>query len=774
MANEDCLDGGPLQHGGGAANADARDGGPLQHCDGATTTTGGPPPTTEAPTTTTPGPPTTTPAPVTTTEAPTTTTGEATTTTPGADLVVTVNGAEATDLCLRRVRASYTRPWECELFQAGRHDGCPAARLWDEVLVTYQHEVIFRGNVTETRPGGVAGEGVVYLAQCKRFRLENEPVRINGRGHYVWNRRGHTCEEGQGGEDSPGQDGEKWTAGEIVVDILEHALGLPAGGSDIAGHHGAASCVSDSFLTAADVAGYNAATILTLDSVIGEFSVDDTPIADAIGMLLGLGGGFWGWYINPASGNLIVQDLDALAASDIQAGEFGAWQDAGGTDYRLLGNDLTWSLDGVCSTIRIQGTDRTDEEQPANIEGDANPGAGNLGELEHVATPWKDFACAYRALAQPTRRFTTRPIDVPAAYTPPAGWLGFDHNPRIYVGTDAGAKTIYHPGAGNPWPRWMVPSGIIGFYDVPALGVGEKLWGWYWADVPFVVEAGPAGDAWAIYGRECVRTVYDPGFKHTTTWPQAGTADDEVAMGVLAERLLRLYRDVRRQGTLTVDEVDVGTYNLDARYNVVNLGLCDLTTTSTTSGATTTSPGATTTTPYEDPMRWSRLRLNAVEVEWDFENDLTAITVANTFFMLEEYSEMKRRMEMNLFARRELDLSESIFDCVVREAAAQSGGDDQVEDTTTSTTTSTTAEATTTTQRTIGTIAETEAAQSDSYSGAPNTVVHLIIQTRDAYNDAGDQKFYSYYRTLTFPIGAILGVTAETRVTIDEPDECCT
>jgi len=668
---------------------------------------------------------------------------------------VYINGVLATDerLSVRFIRASYVRPWEAELYYAGRHDAPTGVRLWDDVRIEQGGTTRFRGNVTAIRPGGVAQEGVTIVCHGRRFRLENEPVRINGRGFYVWNRRGHLCDEGQGGEDSPGGDGGKWTAGEIVIDILEHALGVPAGGSDIPGHHGDSSCATDTYLTSADIAGYTAADWLALDSVVGEFSVDDTPVAQAISLLLALNGGFYGWYIDPATGNLELADLDALPTTDIEAGELGQWQDAAGTDYRLLGNELEWSLDGVCSTIVIQ----------ANIEGSGNPGKGDLGEMELVAAPWKDFAAAYRPLAQPKRHFTTRTIDQAGAYTPPQGYWTYSHKPRLYVGTDAGAKYVYEPSS-HIYPVWLVPSGIIGFHEVPSLGPGEKLWGWYWAEVPFTVQAGPDGDAYHCYGYERTRTVYDPAFKHTTSWPQPGTADDETAMGILAERLLRLYKDVRRQGVLRVDQVDFDSYHLGRRYNVVNLGPEAL------GGATSTTTAPPCTLM---PTCWDTLAINAVEVTWDLERDETDLRVANTFFMLEDYSELKRRLEMNLFARRELHLSEDIYDCQVQQPSAQ---DDQ--DANQPTTTSTTPAPTTTTtpaectENAVGTTDETEAAQTDSWN-INLGCVKVTRLWRMAYDHTGDQKLYAYYRDETYDAdGRLVAVSAETRVEIDAPEAC--
>ncbi|MFO7957201.1 MAG: hypothetical protein R6X33_08865, partial [Candidatus Brocadiia bacterium] len=570
-----------------------------------------------------------------------------------------INDSPDPRLAVRSIRASYVAPWRAELFWPGRHDAPLGINLWDDVRIEDEGGTVrFRGNITDVRPGGVSREGITFVAHGARFRLENEPVRINGRGFYVWNRRGHTCHEGQGGEDSPGRDGGKWTAGEIIVDILEHALGIPEGGSAISGHHGEECCATETYLTAADIAGYNAADWLACDSVVGEFSVDNTPVADAVSLLLALNGGFYGWYVDPASGELVLQDLDALPTAGIEAGRLGRWQDEAGTDYRLLENELEWSLEGVCSTILIQGTDRLAEEQPANIEDSGNPGKGDLGELELVAAPWRGFPAAYRPVCQSKRHPSSHPIDDANEFTPPEGCYSASHLPRVYVGTDAGPKYVYRPP--GLLPRWLLPSGMVVFHEVPELDPGEKLWGWYWACAPFTVQAGPAGDAYSCYGYERTRTVYDPAFRHPTSWPRPGTADDETAMATLAGRLLRLYRDVRRQGTLLCDGVDFQGFPLGRRYDVTNLGA------DATGWTTTPEP------PCPDPPTcWTNLHINAVQVTYRFDEACTEIRVANTFFMLEEYSELKRRLEMNLFAQRELDLSEELYDCQVRSPVIQ-------------------------------------------------------------------------------------------------------
>ena len=324
-----------------------------------------------------------------------------------------INNILRDDVRVNRIRASYVAPWEAELFYPGRHDAAITVRLWDSVLITDESSVVrFRGRITSIKPGGVAGEGITFTCQDARFRLENEPVRINGRGSYVWNQRGSTCDLGKGGYDCPDRNGMHWTCGQIIVDILEHALGVPSAGSGIPGHHTSPCCVPDPYLTSADVAGYTTANILALDSICGEFSVDNTPVAQAIGLLMGLNGGFYGWYLDPSTGRFVLVDMDSLPTTDVQAGVLGEWQDKAGTDYRLLDNRLEWSLDGVCSTIIIQGADATAEEMPDDLDGRHNAGKGNLGRLEMVAAPWLSWPACYRAVCQPTRLLTAKEIDL--------------------------------------------------------------------------------------------------------------------------------------------------------------------------------------------------------------------------------------------------------------------------------------------------------------------------------------------------------------------------
>ncbi len=79
-------------------------------------------------------------------------------------------------------------------------------------------------------------------------------------------------------------------------------------------------------------------------------------------------------------------------------------------------------------------------------------------------------------------------------------------------------------------------------------------------------------------------------------------------------------------------------------------------------------------------------------------------------------------------------------------------------------------------EATVGTTAETEAAQSDTWditNQPSNLGVTLTAMTRIAYDDTGDETLYAYYRDLTFAsLGALTSISAETRVTVDTPEAC--
>lgn len=72
----------------------------------------------------------------------------------------------------------------------------------------------------------------------------------------------------------------------------------------------------------------------------------------------------------------------------------------------------------------------------------------------------------------------------------------------------------------------------------------------------------------------------------------------------------------------------------------------------------------------------------------------------------------------------------------------------------------------------VGTTAETEAAQTDDWDIGDGTLT-LTTCTRVAYDDGSDENLYAYYRDLSFDAwGRLTKVGTETRVVIDAPESC--
>lgn len=77
----------------------------------------------------------------------------------------------------------------------------------------------------------------------------------------------------------------------------------------------------------------------------------------------------------------------------------------------------------------------------------------------------------------------------------------------------------------------------------------------------------------------------------------------------------------------------------------------------------------------------------------------------------------------------------------------------------------------------VGADDETEAAATDEWDRAEppegKDGVTVTMQTRTAYNESGDETLYAYYRNFTYDSrGLLVSISAETRVTIDAPEEC--
>jgi hypothetical protein len=72
----------------------------------------------------------------------------------------------------------------------------------------------------------------------------------------------------------------------------------------------------------------------------------------------------------------------------------------------------------------------------------------------------------------------------------------------------------------------------------------------------------------------------------------------------------------------------------------------------------------------------------------------------------------------------------------------------------------------------IGSTGETEAADTTAVTDVYAKIVNDTRLVRMAYSHAGDQVLYAYYRTYQYKNGILYDISAESRVTIDEPEAC--
>ncbi|HOX38746.1 MAG TPA: hypothetical protein PL033_12220 [Candidatus Brocadiia bacterium] len=551
------------------------------------------------------------------------------------DCILKINGTLRNDVEVRRVSFGYTGPSRAELFAADRLDAA-SGLLENNDLVQIWHasesseNLIFHGWIYRVIPGSVATEGVSYLALDRRARLADAKVRVNGGYSYAWNRRGFHCDHGAGAA-GPGGLNSLWTTGEILIDILEHALGVPEDGSAIPSHHADASYVTEPFLSASDYT-YIASDVLAMDAQVTEFSVNGESLAEAITRLVDATGGDYGWRVAP-DGRIRVVNHRLCPTVSVRAGEEGHYVDEAGKDYNLEDNRLSFNLDGVFTRVTIQGDDGTDMVMPANVLEGENEETGN-SEVLLVSSDEPGWHSVWR-LPHDQERMSWRPVSSDV----PEGWGTFPNGPRLYRGTREGGKIALAP------TDWFYNPQNFMIYVWPGadweLGEDETLWGWYYYNTPFKVTAGPSGSAYSDYGFDAEYVIYDPEWKSPTGWPQSSQSASD-AMAQLAAELVAQYGDARICGTVTIDAASRSDLDLERRISFANL----------------------------DGNKWSDLDVGIMQTDWEPARRRVTHTVAHRITALDGYREARRRMELSAFMKNALYKEEKLRGCLVRQALA--------------------------------------------------------------------------------------------------------
>ena len=550
-----------------------------------------------------------------------------------SDYVLKVNGQERADIEVRRVSIGYVGAGRAELFSPCRFDASSGLlQSNDEVEIWYEEEspekLVFRGRITRVTPGSVSTEGMSYAAVDKRAVLGSAKVRINGSYTYAWNRRGFHCDAGTGAG-GPSGESSLWTIGEILIDILEHAFGVPAGGSAIPTHHPLEAFVTEPYLSSSDFS-YVASDILGIDVSIPEFTVDGDGLAEAMTRLLDASGGSRTWYVKP-DGEMRVVDVSQTPTSTVRAGECGHYVDEAGKQYNLEDNRLSFCLDGVYTQVTLQGDDSTELVKPANVDPGGNEAIGDAGLYLVSSDDPTWHSIWYPPHSQ--EKMSWKPV---SSDLPPT-WASFVAGPRLYRGAEDGMKTVLSP------TDWLYNAQTNRIYIRPGvewtLSDGESLWGWYYCYAPYRVSAGPSGSAYSDYGLVNELVVYDPEWKSPSGWPVSSQSSSD-AMVALAQELVGQYGDVRVSGTVTVDVESEGDLGLERRLRFENL----------------------------EGSKWSDLDVGIMQVEWQPGQGSATYTVARRITALESYQSLRQRMELNVFMKNQRYREEKLRGCLVRGA----------------------------------------------------------------------------------------------------------
>jgi len=507
-----------------------------------------------------------------------------------ATIVVKVDGSTRSDVTFEGFEWNALDGFSASFSYQARHDQSPAWLSNNNLMEVYIDSVRrFYGWLRVNEPGGIAQERVTYSASDVKARLTNEEyVQINGSFRYVYNPNGEHDSE------APGVGFlNYWSVGEILVDLLEHALGYPAGGSAIPTHHDSSADITDTYLDSSWIASYDSAVLLSLSQDCDEIDIEGSRFGELIDELLAFQGDCF-WYIDPATLAFVVHKLGSSSAVSVRVGELGHHADESGKNYDVEDNPIQLDLSETYTHIILEGRPLTEEIRPAGLDNVFAPwpptGLGDA-ELEPVWTAadaaiWNStdyYAGLYdgtslqwvyrlfRAKNQTDRVWRKGTISPEGTSAIGSGAVFVTSGGNLLQAKyNAGPYSIYHS------------RGEICFAD-PLAPYWRAQSYYFWARVehPFRVEVGPAGaSAYTNYGiTSKLVFINDEWWHPDSSWGDGISKydygrrcrDDRPKMTSWANQLQSIYGKERMSSEITVDGIDVDRYNLTKKINFDNL-----------------------------------------------------------------------------------------------------------------------------------------------------------------------------------------------------------
>ncbi len=267
----------------------------------------------------------------------------------GNQVYVKIDTVQRTDIAVKQIKKSFGGPSEAILEAVDvKHDvGIPALTNNNKVELSYNDSftpLIFSGRVQQNMPRGVKSEGVQWKALGLEALANRYMTKWQGFMSYVYN------PDNDIDWNAP-STGTRWSLGEIIVDILEHAIGFQGGGSALPGHHPEVHTPTDTYMPNEILAGWDSTAILALTTEMREVRYTGQRFWDVIRELVARGANH-GVYIDPTTRFLAVHDFTTSTNVSLNMGTVGS---ALADVDEIEDNPLQFSLDGVRTQITIQG-----------------------------------------------------------------------------------------------------------------------------------------------------------------------------------------------------------------------------------------------------------------------------------------------------------------------------------------------------------------------------------------------------------------------------------
>lgn len=487
-----------------------------------------------------------------------------------------------------------------------------------ELSIDHFSNIIWKGRVSKYVPGGVTQEGVTV--ECVRLEdiLRRRTCRWNSIPNRSYN-RSFLTDVTAPDFDGTVSDTHRWTLGQILVDVLEHAFGINTpsrlianGGfangplvSAIPLHHPDPTSVTDPYASVAtlgpardylDQLIWDAAEIMALlDIRIPDLSFQHMDLWEVIEAIV-QGGGEHGVFIDPTQEHtprLVVHKFSTSTLCQLQVGQHGTHVET--PSFRVKDDQWEYSDEHVKNIIVIEGTGTIGHTDPTLPE--ANPLSGKLDKIDAAGKFYRvrnqdvaPFLIGYdavdhRALTNSEKKNAVRPrlwkdgalyTDQIATWIPP-GLLCLEKGVttgdlRIEAMFEKPFQIRVGPGPGECTQRPAIGPGSVARYPVPTafdafvqFGIAKELH----LHEPEFTDGGRKMEQMRNIAQTLPPTGSKPDGKFVVAPMQrrkldalgvaqfmlATERDDTGYMVQYAEEVQRRFRDISIKLTLTLDGI---------------------------------------------------------------------------------------------------------------------------------------------------------------------------------------------------------------------------